>query len=444
VNDADRTPVVTCFLRNGTDVLLVRRSDPVGAGGARWGGIVGRVDSAAEECGDPNRAPEDAARAAIDAATGLRDACTLVRSGEPVPVRESDRALLVRPVLFDCGVRTAETDAETVERAWLPPTEILDRETVPDLWTSYERVAPTVETVRDDREHGAAYLSVRACEVLRDRAARDARDGTIPRGDLAALARDLCVARPSMPVVANRVNRVMDDASGEPAAVADRASEAIEDALVADERAADRAAEALADAGGVLTLSRSGTVRATVDRVAPDRLYVAESRPGGEGVEVAESLADGPSVTLVPDAAVAHALATEPIDVVLVGADAVLPDGRVVNKVGTRAAALAAARESVPAYAVAARDKVRPDADVDLEPLASGAVYDGDADLDVLAPTFDVTPADDLALVTDDGPLDPEGIAAVAREARERARWDGERGADTGENERGRTPSDGG
>jgi translation initiation factor 2B subunit (eIF-2B alpha/beta/delta family) len=107
---------------------------------------------------------------------------------------------------------------------------------------------------------------------------------------------------------------------------------------------------------------------------------------------------------------------------VLVGADTLLPDGRVVNKAGTRGALLAAAHDGVPAVVVAARDKVSPTAATDLEPRPRAAVYDGDAPLDVLAPTFDVSPADAARVVTEDGVLDPDGVAALARAARERAR----------------------
>jgi len=434
---ADRTPVVTCFLRSDAEVLLVRRSEAVSSYAGRWGGVAGHVEPGPGEDGDPDRDAIDAARAEIEEETGLLDACALIRGGDPLVVDPDHGEWLAHPFLFDCDDRSVETDGKSVDHEWVVPTEILGRETVPDLWRSYERVAPTVETVREDREHGAAYLSVRACEVLRDRAARAVSAGDADWTDLVDLARDLRAARPSMPAAANRVNRVMAAAEGDPRAVTDRASEVIGDALAAADRAAERAAAAVGDADRVFTLSRSGTVRAVLDRLDLERVYVAESRPGGEGVGVAQSLAADADVTLVPDAAVAHALATEPVDAAVVGADAVLPDGRVINKVGTRAAALAAARESVPVYAVAARDKVRADAEPDLEPLPPGAVYGGDADLDVLAPTFDVTPAGDPTLVTEEGPLGPGAVAAVAREARERARWDEVGTADDGASDHG-------
>lgn len=278
------------------------------------------------------------------------------------------------------------------------------------------------EEIAADRTHGAAWLSLRALELLRD-GANDADDWT----DVAALARDLRDARPAMLVVANRVDRAMADADDRtPDAVARAASEVLRAAADADE---DAAANAAARLGGsrLLTLSRSGTVTETLRRAGPAALFVLESRPALEGVEVAESVAAATEVTLATDAAVAHVLATGDVDAVLVGSDAVRPDGSVVNKVGTRTAATVAAREGVEVVVVCARDKVAPagSAEVALEPGDPSAVYDGDADLTVANPTFDRTPAALVdAIVTEDGVLDPGEVRAIAEDHAALADWD--------------------
>jgi len=98
-----------------------------------------------------------------------------------------------------------------------------------------------------------------------------------------------------------------------------------------------------------------------------------------------------------------------------------------VNKVGTRAVALAAAREGVPLYAAAASDKVATDDEVRLESGDRTAVYDGDAPVDVRNPTFDVTPPDLVdAVITERGGLSPEAVGEVADELRELAARAGE------------------
>jgi translation initiation factor 2B subunit (eIF-2B alpha/beta/delta family) len=421
--------VVSCFLRNRAAVLLVRRSDAVGSYTGRWGAIAGHVAPDPDEpAADRDRDPDAAAHAEIAEEAGLADAVTLVRRGDPFPVEDADldTRWVVHPYLFDCDSRDVAVNAETTEYEWVPPTEILRRETVPDLWKSYDRVRPGVDAVADDRTHGSASLSLRALETLRDEAAlaveRDAGDWNA----LAALARELRAARPSMPVVANRVNRVVHAAVDDrtPAAVETAATDALDAALDAAVEAAATAAERIAEER-VVTLSRSGTVREALARADPAAVLVAESRPGAEGVGVAESLAGaGVDTTIAPDAAVAHALSTGDWDAVLVGADAILPDGAVVNKLGTRAFALAAAREDLPVYAVAAADKITPDPEPRLERADPAAVYDGDADLAVAAPLFDVTPADLVTgCCTERGLLDAEAVAAVAEEHGERAAW---------------------
>ncbi|WP_435076640.1 NUDIX domain-containing protein [Halococcus sp. AFM35] len=411
------TPVVTCFLRNRGEVLLLRRSDNVGSYVGQWGAVAGHAE------GDP----DGAAREEIREETGLGDAVSFVRAGEPFAV-EDDREThwRVHPYLFDCDSRAVETNYETTEFAWVPPTEIRRRETVPDLRESYERVAPTVDTVKTDADHGSAYLSVRALEVLRDRAGElatmdaDEADGW---NDLAALALDLREARPSMVAIENRINRAMADASQTPEGVETATRQGIERALDADAYAAREAAELLA--GTVLTLSRSGTVQDALRQSAIEDAIVAESRPACEGVGVAETLAEECSVTLVTDAAAAHVLAEHAVDSVLVGADTVLPDGSVSNKVGTRGVAIAAANEDIPVYAVAASDKISTDADARSERGNPESVYNGDAAIEVLNPTFDRTPAEFLTVVTEDGPLSAAVVGEHAERLAALASWPG-------------------
>jgi len=430
------TAVVTCFLRNDAEVLLVRRSGAVGSSPGLWDGVTGRAE------GDPDAA----ARREVNEETGLDpEDLILARAGEPFEVRDEEGEWLVHPYLFDCPTRAVEPDGETDRHEWVPPTAILRRETVTGLWESYDRVRPRVETVADDTEHGAAYLSVRALEVLRDETAlrvEDADDGdgggSGPAGagwpGLADLARTLATARPAMPAVANRVDRAVHEADGRTPAALEAAAEAgIERALRADERAAASAAARVGTR--VATLSRSGTVREALARADPEAVLVAESRPGREGVEVAEAVVESldAAVAVTTDAAFPHQLVEWGADTLLVGADAVLADGRVVNKAGTRGAALSAAREGVDAVVAASVDKVRRDDAVALEPRDPGEVY-GDDDrgstLTVLNPTFDVTPADAVTLVGEDGAFDPAEVAAAHRR---RGAWRTGGGADTRE-----------
>ncbi|WP_435183239.1 hypothetical protein [Halobellus sp. EA9] len=114
----------------------------------------------------------------------------------------------------------------------------------------------------------------------------------------------------------------------------------------------------------------------------------------------------------------------------LVGADSVFPDGSVVNKTGTRVLALAARSLGVPVYVVASRDKVRPsgaevsDREAPDERSPADLVYDGDRDVSVHAPTFEVTPGELIdGIATEAGLLSGADVRAVAEEHAENAEW---------------------
>lgn len=454
---SDASHVVTAFLRNRGEVLLLCRSDAVGTYAGQWGGISGFAEGN----------PDEQVHVEIAEEAGLEERVSLVRTGRELRVidEELDREWVVHPYLFDCESRAVELSEEHDAFEWVSPTVAIkfeaglepissaaadaestgidDREPVPRLWEAYERVAPSIQSVAADDDHGAAFLSIRALEVLRDRAGvllgeRD-EQGVDPEAEwdeLTGLALRLLEARPSMAVLRNRVNRAISNAAtadgpegsagaatGAPA-VLESALAGIERAVDADRAAAETAGEHFDGGERVLTLSRSGTVRSALEAWDPARVFVAESRPAREGVAVAEELAGEMPVTLHTDAAAASVLSREAIDRVVVGADTIRPDGAVINKTGTRSVALAAAREGVPVSVVAATDKVSTRPEVNLESGSRATVYDGEASIDVLNPTFDVTPADCVAeYVTERGPLERADIDPIAEELRELAAW---------------------
>lgn len=379
--------LVAPFLRNEGRVLLVRRDSPPHEG--RWD------------------VPSDAVRDHSGATLALaREAAARATTGDPVldcagesfAVAGVDRSLTVHPYLFATPTRAPGERADR-DRAWVHPPAVRERETVPWLAEAYDRVAPDLATVREDRDHGSAWVAARALELLRDRAAT--ADDLAP---VAALARDLRDARPAMAVVANRVNRAMAGAE-----------------TPADVRLS----------GPVATCSRSETVLAALAEVAVP-VVVGESRLGCEGVATAEAL--GARATLVPDAVLPGTLAglsgRPATESVLLGADAVLPDGSVVNRTGSYPLALAAEREDRPVRVVATRDKVRAEGGFDAtEREPSTALYDGDDPVATATPLFERVPARLVdAVVTEDGVLDADDVAAVATDHREAARWDEDEG----------------
>jgi translation initiation factor 2B subunit (eIF-2B alpha/beta/delta family) len=430
----DERSVVTGFLRNAGDVLLLQRSDDVGSYQGKWAAVSGHAE------GDPDSQIEQEIREE----TGIdpESDCQLITAGDPFEVvdEDLDRRWRIHPYLFDCDHRRVQTDWESAAFEWVSPTEILDRETVPDLWTSYDHVRPTVVTVESDRTHGSAYISLRALEVLRDEAALLARGRDCEHDSIEAVGRALLDARPAMTVVRNRLNRVLftasesapDDAdqndtaeteSIDPADVEATAHEAIEAAIEADHTAATNLGAEIADRR-VATLSRSGTVLAAIDEGDPEAVLIPESRPGREGIDVAEQLASETDVTLTSDAAFPYQLVEWDADCFVVGADTVFSDGTLTNKVGTRAGALSAGDVDVPVLVGTATDKISHDRTIDLEARAASELYDGTAPITVANPTFDLTPPSAIdRFVTERGPVDPGEIEPLAARHERHARW---------------------
>jgi translation initiation factor 2B subunit (eIF-2B alpha/beta/delta family) len=419
----DERSVVTGFLRNAGEVLLLQRSDDVGSYLGKWAAVSGFAE------GDPDSQIEQEIREE----TGIDpdSECELVTAGDPFEVvdEDLDRRWRIHPYLFDCAHRTVQTDWESTTFEWVSPTEILDRETVPDLWTSYDQVRPTVATVESDSTHGSAYISLRALAVLRDQAAVLARERDCEYDSVDAVGRALLAARPAMTVVRNRINRVLFSASGEPADGIDPgdvesiAHEAIATAIEADHGAGANLGAEIAGKR-VATLSRSGTVLAAIDEGTPEAVLLPESRPGREGVDVAERLAPETDVTLTSDSAFPHQLVEWGADCFVVGADTVFGDGTLTNKAGTRAGALSATAAGIPVLVGTATDKISHDRTIDLEERPAGELYQGSESITVANPTFDLTPPSAIdRFVTEDGPVDPDDIEPLAARHERHARW---------------------
>ena len=111
----------------------------------------------------------------------------------------------------------------------------------------------------------------------------------------------------------------------------------------------------------VITLSRSGTVSEILklwhQRNNNLRVVICESRPKFEGRLMAKELADkGISVELITDAMMG--LIVPNVDAAIIGADIVLKNGNVVNKVGSKLLALLCREYKKPFYVVTSHSKL--------------------------------------------------------------------------------------
>ena len=115
----------------------------------------------------------------------------------------------------------------------------------------------------------------------------------------------------------------------------------------------------------VLTFGGSNTVYAFLKEAAKKRQFstvVAEAAPGFRGHQMSKRLAALPNIvqtTVITDAAIFAMMAR--VNMVVVGARAVLANGGIMGSVGLMAVALAAQRHSVPFVVLTGLHKLSPE-----------------------------------------------------------------------------------
>jgi translation initiation factor 2B subunit (eIF-2B alpha/beta/delta family) len=193
------------------------------------------------------------------------------------------------------------------------------------------------------------------------------------------------------------------------------------------ERASEIASRRIVSGEVLLTNSNSFAVRKLLEHLAKQgksiELYVTESRPGNEGLlvaEYAESL--GFNVYLVVDSAARFFM--KKVDKVVVGAEAVASNGAVVSKIGTSLVALVAKEARKRVFVVAPAVKFSPETfygellklpEYDWELLVeSDKAARIPENYRARVPIYDVTPPEYIdAIVTEHGLFAPQALPLV-------------------------------
>lgn len=215
----------------------------------------------------------------------------------------------------------------------------------PGTWES------VVDRLRKDNIHGAAYLAKQASGAL----------ASLPEvEDVAKLARALIGAQPAMAPIVNLANTLLYEY--EKGVSTSKTAQHYREFLdYSFERVVALGEHRIRHGMNVLTLSYSSTVLemlCTAHGKKHFNVVCCESRPAYEGLELASELASaGIDTTVVADAALVNEL--QHADIVLVGADAISSSG-IVNKIGTRGVAIAAASYAIPVYVLCGSEKLVP------------------------------------------------------------------------------------
>ncbi len=283
-----------------------------------------------------------------------------------------------------------------------------------------------IEGILRDQEHGAAFLAREALVAMKlaaDESEADEADSFLK--EMASLGVRLVKLRPSMSApICNGIVRVVDEiwqagiSTEDVRELKEIVCRAMDRLLEASEenvrKTVVEASRIIPERGTVLTHSYSETCLQALSacREKLVKVFVTESRPLFEGRVVAESLRkSGLDVTLLTDAEAGHFM--REVQVVLVGADTVLSDGSVVNKMGTYLIALAAKDHAVPFHVACDTWKFRIEAGTpELEEKSASEVVEESLKIKARNVYFDVTPPRLItSILTEDGEVAPPEVS---------------------------------
>ena len=287
-----------------------------------------------------------------------------------------------------------------------------------------------IEEIRDDKTHGASQLARQAVDVLKIAAERSQADSVQQfLLEQREISEKLISARPAMAPIFNMVTRFLSAVSEKGVEMdldsirhlaISKADEIIKDSLQAVAQIAKYGSELIADGDRIMTHSYSSTVVAVLKEAFTKHrnieVITTRSGPGRTGEITARQLGSyGIPVTFIDDAAMGLYIST--VSKVVVGADIVCADGKVVNGIGSYQLALTAERAGIPFYVLCEMLKFDPRLrgdEVDLEEKEPSEVVEPGRlppEVRVKNPYFDITPLELVTrIVTESGLLTPQEV----------------------------------
>jgi len=287
---------------------------------------------------------------------------------------------------------------------------------------------PTVEEVvtdiLEDHTSGANRIARKGLKGLS--LLLDASTGTVDRDVMRAAVRRISDAQKTNAALYNvcHLFAQLADEGQEPKAILKQLASELE---TARDRVARNFLKIAPDRGTVVTLTFSDNVLACLrlahERGNLERVYVLESRPMNEGRFLVVALTEaGIRATLAPDPMGASLVGSS--DYILVGADSVLRDASVVNKVGTYGLALAAADRGKPVYVACETLKFDARFDAASWPgspeMPAREVWENPPEkIDVANRYFEVTPGRLVTRVaTERGSFEPQTVRTMMAKAK--------------------------
>lgn len=179
-------------------------------------------------------------------------------------------------------------------------------------------------------------------------------------------------------------------------------------------RIAEEGANQILDGDVILTHCHShDVIQAMVLAKKQGRKFeviVTETEPRGQGIITARDLLkEKIPVTFCIDSAVGHVMGS--VDKVMIGCDAILPDGSIVNKIGTFPMSIVAMQFAKPVFVLA--ETLKYTRKVEIEERDAKEVIDPKKikGAKIINPAFDITPAEYIhVIVTERGLMSPRAV----------------------------------
>ena len=123
------TRIVTSFIKNSDQILILKRSEKVRSMKGLWSGVSGMIEN--------NETPLDRAKIEIFEEIGMKeDEIKLVKKSEKMKISSSqykNHQWEIFPFLFETKKETIQLNWENSDFKWILPIELKNYETVPSL-----------------------------------------------------------------------------------------------------------------------------------------------------------------------------------------------------------------------------------------------------------------------------------------------------------------------
>ena len=295
-----------------------------------------------------------------------------------------------------------------------------------------EEIQVQIEAIKNNATDGASELARQAIMVMKATAetseADNARDFLLEQKEV---GKRLIAARRTMAPIPNIITRYLreiikedrkDNLESTRRQAVSLADDMHRDSVNAVSKIIDSTAELIENRDVILTHSYSSTVAAAIKEIAGlkrgIKVIVTKSGTGRYGERTAQELAeDGIPVLYIDDTAIG--LYISGVNKVLVGADRITADGKIINGVGTYTIAAAAKMNNIPVYVLCETlkfDFAISSSKVDLEERGNtGLIEEGvlPPEVKISNPTFDITPLDFItAIISENGVVTADKLAA--------------------------------